>query len=410
MKKNGRNFHPLYLWILEEVDKDLGISNVSIYQGYIMELDKYSLVQEQNRIRAKRFYDANKVRINAQKLIQRNANKIIIPKNDVPIIPILDGILIPQQYDEDSIIKRVESLIMNPNTKRKKISSIKVIFNAYPNNNLMDALNHFETMKKRLENANQIKNPELKYSPETIKVIGQSILWIVRNIPIPINPDIFSKYENLVNVLKCKSMEHKDAHKNDTENAVLPYAVYLSKIKSKFGIESVQYLIASIYNEITCRDDIASLIIISKKIDAIDKNTNYLVMPSSGVGSPKGISPSGYIILQHYKTAVLYKKKTFPLSEELTQLIRKYISTHKLIDKLFPSKFNNGLTKTISDMNKKIDISGGINIIRRMKITDFLKTPNLTIEDKVNFATSCFHSPSSQNYYNYIQSDGNVKD
>lgn len=374
---------------------DLGISNVSIYPD--MEIDKYTLVQEQNRIRAKRFYDANKIKINAQKLIQRNANKVNIPTK----VPILDVFVESVIYDENAIINRIESLPMNPNTKRKKISSIKVIFNSYPNNNLMEALNNFEIMKTRLENAYQIKNPELKYSPETIKVIAQSILWVVKNIPIPMNPEVFTKYENLVNVLKCKAMEYKDSHKNDTENAVLPYAIYLDKIKCKFGINSVQYLIARIYNEITCRDDIASVIIISKKTDAIDKNTNYLVMPLRGVG---------YIILQHYKTAVLYKKNTFPLSEDLTDLLRKYILKHKLTDKLFPSKFANGLTKTISQMNKKIDIAGGINIIRRMKITDFLQTTNLTIEDKVMFAKSCLHSPSSQNYYNYIQSNGNVKE
>ena len=352
-----------------------------------MDIDKFAIVQEQNRLRAKRFYDANKVRILNQKKASRDATKVVIPKIEIPEIK--------NPYDEESIINRIELLPMNPNTKRKKISSVKVIFNIFPSNNLMESLNRYETMKNRLEDAHQIKNPEIKYSPETLKVIGQCILWVVRNLGIPMKSDVFAKYQNLVNVFKLKAIEHKDNQKNDIQNAVLPYSVYLEKIKSHFGIDSIQYLIASIYNEITCRDDIASLVIISKKGDAIDLNTNYLVLPKK---------INGTIILQHYKTAVLYRKQSFPLTNTLSNLIRSYVSSHKLSDKLFPNNFNNGLTNLISIMNKKINVDGSINTIRKMKITDFLKNPNLSIEDKVKFANSCLHSPTSQNYYNYVQS------
>jgi hypothetical protein len=361
-----------------------------------MEKNKFELVQAQNRIRAKRFYNANKLRIVALKKVSRDAKKVIIPpKNSVvPVVPVVP---VAPAYDEESIIKRIESFeTMNPLTMKKKIQSIKVIFNVYPSDNLMNSVNNFDEMKLRLDNARQIKNPLLKYSPESTKVITQSILWAIMNLPIPVNPEIFAKYENLVRIMTVKSIEHKESQKNNIENSVLSYQLYMDKIKSAFGVDSIQYLIASIYNIITCRDDIASLVIISNNTEAITDNTNYLILPQNGDGT---------IILQEYKTSGVYKKLSFPLSSDLTTLIKRYVVSQQLTTHLFPKNVKGGLSKLISSMNKKIGIIGGINVIRRMKITSFLKTPNLTVEDKVNFATSCQHSPQMLEYYNYIQKE-----
>jgi hypothetical protein len=284
----------------------------------------------------------------------------------------------------------------------------------------MNSVNNFDEMKLRLDNARQIKNPLLKYSPESTKVITQSILWAIMNLPIPVNPEIFAKYENLVRIMTVKSIEHKESQKNNIENSVLSYQLYMDKIKSAFGVDSIQYLIASIYNIITCRDDIASLVIISNNTEAITDNTNYLILPQNGNGEDAPRRPSiisradfvkilpaydGTIILQEYKTSGVYKKLSFPLSSDLTTLIKRYVVSQQLTTHLFPKNVKGGLSKLISSMNKKIGIIGGINVIRRMKITSFLKTPNLTVEDKVNFATSCQHSPQMLEYYNYIQKE-----
>lgn len=55
-------------------------------------------------------------------------------------------------------------------------------------------------------------------------------------------------------------------------------------------------------------------------------------------------------------------------------------------------------------MNKAIDIVGGINVIRRMKISDFVNRSDITPEEKIRFATSCMHSPEMQEYYHYEKS------
>lgn len=335
---------------------------------------------QQNRDRQARFYAANKGRINAEKQNVRDSLILQIIDPDIGII-----------FDEDTVINMMNDIDMNEQTRKKKIANIKIIFTAYPSNNLKKSLNNYDVMRERLETVKTITNPSKTYGYETIKTIIQTILWTVITLNIPIKKDVFNKYKNLVGILKEKSIQQKNEDKADEDNAVIPYTEYLEKIKTRFSDNSKQYLIALIYNTITCRDDIASLKIIQYKKEILPDN-NYLLINKKGDGS---------IILQNYKTQSKYGKLTTALPCVLIEYLHKYIKNNNLTEFLFPENYNNGLTKYISDMNHKIGISGGINIIRRMKITDFLKDPDLTPEQRADFANKSCHSLESQAYYNY---------
>jgi hypothetical protein len=50
-------------------------------------------------------------------------------------------------------------------------------------------------------------------------------------------------------------------------------------------------------------------------------------------------------------------------------------------------------------MNKKVDVDGGINQIRHMKVSEFLQKPDLTPEMRLNFSADCMHSESMQQKY-----------
>ena len=347
--------------------------------------------KQQDRERQQRFYNANKERVNANRKIKRDS--IQKPNIDDSIQNITTVQV--NVFGENNIINMINSLPMNEYTRKRKIANVKLIFTAYPSSDLKHSVNNFDEMKYRIENLKTVRNPELTYSHDTLKNVIQTILWCIVNIKIPVNSDTIKQYEGLVNIMKMKASHCKIQQQNDEDHRVIKYSVYLDKIRNAFGEKSKQYLIASIYNVITMRDDLASVNIVGSMNEINDIN-NYIVIPKTG---------NSVFVLQAYKTQNKYGKQITILPEPLTSLIREYIIPNKLTDRLFPTNYDNGLTQYIHKMNEKIGVNGSINEIRRMKITDFLQNPNLTLEDMNIFATNNQHSIQMLNYYKYLQKD-----
>ena len=59
---------------------------------------------------------------------------------------------------------------------------------------------------------------------------------------------------------------------------MLPFTDYKQKVLDKFGENSKEYLIVSMYDEVTCRDDL-NLKIIQSNTDVIKDENNYLILP-----------------------------------------------------------------------------------------------------------------------------------
>lgn len=347
--------------------------------------------KQQDRERQQRFYNANKERVNANRKIKRDSIEKPIIEDSIQNTTTVQGNL----FDENNIINTINSLPMNEYTRKRKIANVKLIFTAYPSNDLRQSLNNFDEMKYKIENLKTVRNPELTYIYETLKNVIQTILWCIVNLKIPVNNDVIKKYEGLVDILKMKSLHSKTQQQNDDKHSVLKYSVYLDKIRNTFGEKSKQYLIASIYNAITMRDDLASVNIVGAMNEINDIN-NYIVIPNIG---------NIVFVLQAYKTQNKYGRQIIELPTSLTTLIREYVITKKLTTRLFPTNYENGLTQYIHKMNEKIGVNGSINEIRRMKITDFLQDPNLTLEEKSVFANKNQHSLQMLNYYQYLQKE-----
>lgn len=139
------------------------------------------------------------------------------------------------------------------------------------------------------------------------------------------------------------------------------------------------------YNEIPARDTFGDLEI----IPSVRKNDttiqNYLVLPRNKNTPSK-------IIIQSYKTIARYGIKNIQLTTELSSIIRKYILCNSVTTKLFPNN-SEGLTQVISKMNNKINVSGGINTIRKIYVPTTLANKDISPTQRINLASDMMHSP-----------------
>jgi hypothetical protein len=147
------------------------------------------------------------------------------------------------------------------------------------------------------------------------------------------------------------------------------------------------YLIASLYDELTVRDDF-QLKIVSNVNDMTDDKANYLLLPKSGYLK---------ITTNTYKTETKYGVINHTCSKTLSSQIRHYLTNNKLTigDYLFGNK---KLTQFVSSQNPYIGIKGGVSLFRNMKVTDELKTIK-TPEQRLALAEKMKHSPVSQLWY-----------
>jgi hypothetical protein len=174
----------------------------------------------------------------------------------------------------------------------------------------------------------------------------------------------------------------------------MPYSQYIKKIKDKFGPDSKQFVVASIYKEATFRDDIASLIVVNDK-RSMNITDNFLLAPRAARGNMT-------VINQAYKTQAKYGVITVPLSASLSKTLQAYIIKTGVVDggKLFPG--NKTLSSYVSIMNKAVDpnAKGGINYLRHSVVSEQLsKLKNISAEERVKLARQMGHSPLCQLAY-----------
>ena len=152
--------------------------------------------------------------------------------------------------------------------------------------------------------------------------------------------------------------------KKGAEYDLLHFDDYLKQIEAKYGSASLQNLVARLYKEVPVRDDFKKLRIIEKLPEAVDKTLNYLVMPRGNAS----------IVLNVYKTSDHFRRlnlPNYPLSKNLSHLLRAYIAAQKLHfgDFLFPKYQKTGLSPLVGVMNKSVGIMKlGVDALRSMSI------------------------------------------
>lgn len=275
------------------------------------------------------------------------------------------------------LIKKLESLDLNPNTKKKYLADLNRILNLINNEDLLTNIRNLNVLTKIKENNT--------YANSTKLGLIQVILYMITNFKLIVNKKSVLTLKNNFELLKNTiNSEHKEKVA-DPENKIMSFSDYIDTIKSKFGENSKMYVLTKLYNEATLRDDY-----VLKIVDTTPKDTNenYIVLLKSQL----------VLIVNTYKTQTAYGQIKIKLSKAVSNLIKKYITTNnlKVGDYLFGDQ---KLSDFVRYNNKKIDVDGGISNYRKMKISEELLTKDLTAEEKITLAEKMKHSPLVQLKY-----------
>jgi hypothetical protein len=204
-------------------------------------------------------------------------------------------------------------------------------------------------------------------------------------LQLPITKTIKNQYIKQFDISKIASND--ETAEKQANTTIISFNDYLEKIKAEFGVNSKEYALSSLYQQVTLRDDFILKIVQSTK-DTNDRKENYIIVPNRG---------NLIVIVNNYKTSEKYGEIKVKLSTTLSKLIGKFIKVEKLKinDYLFGNK---NLTQFVSKMNKKIGVSGSISLFRQMAVSDLLQK-NPSPEERVALSNSMAHSPIVQLKY-----------
>jgi hypothetical protein len=74
-----------------------------------------------------------------------------------------------------------------------------------------------------------------------------------------VDTKVTAKYDKEHKIYCIKYEDQNTKKKEEKEEMVIPFTEYLQKILDFFGKDSKEYLIASLYNELTARDDFGAM-------------------------------------------------------------------------------------------------------------------------------------------------------
>ena len=356
-------------------------------------------------IRQKRYYQKNKEAITSGFQKKRDEYKasheeivVAVPEpqihQEIPEAPKRRGRKSNTVYNIE-YIKNIFTNTTSVSTRKTYNASLDVIFRAVNGDNMAIFLKNFNKVKSQLENVKKIRgntNFGLSAMRTHIKVI---VLCCdpKQNVKVPIPDALFQKYREWYKVVTLEYDEQRKRQREDVDNTVIDFDVYKDRIYEMYNEDSKEYLIVSLYNEATLRDNFGELLIVksNREIDP-NKKGNYLINP---------IGKNCKLVIQNYKTANRNGDLKYTLTRPLTKLIRNYIESNELTDKLFPNHFTSGLTAFVVKMSKSIGIdeNGGINYFRHSKISSLLNKGRFTHQDRVKLATSMGHSLNIQSEY-----------
>jgi hypothetical protein len=240
---------------------------------------------------------------------------------------------------------------------------------------------------KKLDNAKQKRDPTKGYSINSKKSYVQMVLKLSDVLGIPLTAETKQQYVDAFDTLKLDSKEQTKARQEEAKESkeeALTFDKYLPMVAEKFGKDSKEYLIASLYSINGFRDDLQLRLV--RVPD--DKADNQLVVAKPG--------HPYRILLNRYKTDAKYGLKTVTVPPEISNLIRSYITKNKLkIDNflLGPNK----LTGFISKFNKEMGLPVSINTYREMLVAPVIDT--MTSAERVQLAKKMGHSPATSEHY-----------
>jgi hypothetical protein len=356
--------------------------------------ERLERIKEQNRIRAKRYYDNNQA-----KVLKRRANakeacndaiknckdkececdkpKPVVPQKDYSV-----GVL-----DIPTVIELIKEKIESENSQKFYANNLKTLEDILGCVNVNTCLKLSKQIIYKIETASQKRFPDKTYSVNTKKGLYQTILRLKDLIPLKLSKNAITDYTNMFEQHNMVShLQTKDKVQNDE---VLDFDEYLSKVKNKFGEVSKEFVVASLYNLSGFRDDLILQIVANPK--QTDLKNNYIVIPTT---KTKNLS----IELNVYKTSGKYGQDIIPIPSPLSKIIRKYVDEKDLDyrDYLFGKK---GLSSFIKTFNKKLDLNISINNLRQMKVSGVLNKPDVSPQERVKLSKTMHHKATTSEKY-----------
>jgi hypothetical protein len=232
------------------------------------------------------------------------------------------------------------------------------------------------------------------------------------------------------NMISYKEEEDTKRKDNKATTKEKQNAIPLDEIKKKLEKYSygsngnidktklINKLLVSLYfdNELIARNNYYNMKIasITKKNKDFNRNYNYLILD-------RNKKPVSFIML-NYKTANTYGMQKFPIkSNQLINVISDYMNAFNKQpgDLLFADKNNNEFRPTtfidmiINAMNDVLGKPINIGLIRKIHITEFIKSGLKSENEKEEFAKRLLHSVSKQKEYvkvNLFKEDRETRD
>ena len=300
--------------------------------------------------------------IKVKKSVLAKIAKIKLSKNPISLVELKESI-------EDNVESKA--------SQQMYINSMKRILKLFDTDDLIKVIYDKNLVEKIIQDR----------PVNTAKADLQAILKIVDTFPIAISEKLKSQIKTAFDVLKEKSSEKSAEPKED----LISFDEYIKKIEEKFGKESKQYVVVSLYHELPLRDDMQLKIVDSIK-STKDKDYNYLVLNKS---------PKGRIIVHNYKTSEGLGSIDKQLSTKLTNIIKKYINSKDDKEYLFTDK---KMSSYVQKMNAAIGLKSGINLFRHMAVNQF-DPDTKTAEEKVKKASDMGHSVNTQRKYKQTKKD-----
>jgi hypothetical protein len=386
------------------------------------------IIREQNRIRARRYYDKHRELISQRRKAKRNDEEP--PKKETIVEEPYSRSLINKLNEQIAIIEQeindlktksftsetinnnktkfilpetltysleeakqvINDNIENIQSRKTYINNTKNLFDILGTDNILKSLKNSKNVIYKIKTIGMIKDPSKTYGVNSLKQIFQFIVKLITLYNMPLSNNAIEAYKNEFEKLKIESVKQQEEKQNQLE--LLNYDEYMKKVEDHFGKDSREYLTIAMYKVNTFRDDLGELLIVDKEYKRMNEKQNYLIVPEL---KSKNLS----ILLNAYKTVKKYGKETININKEYSKLIRNYIETNNLQynDFLFNAK---SLSRYISSFNKKLGLKYTINTLRKMKVSTGLIEADGDASKILQIAKQAHHHPNtSKNVYNH---------
>lgn len=260
-------------------------------------------------------------------------------------------------------------------TCRNYNRSLRILCNILSTTDITELTNQLENSAETLE--------KIKNSHQTDSIQESAVRAIPTIYKVLVDRELTQEQKELyVKNMKENTSKYLRSITIKKANERLPlYSDFMENVLGIYGPDSQEFLLVSLYKDLTCRDDFSQLILTPRYKQSIS-TYNYAVVR---------IDKPVEIILNQYKTCKTYGPIRVTLSKEVSSRVKRYINAHNLQygNYLFPQKTLSGF---ISKMLSRCGLQGSISTMRRMMVSEYYNNPENTEADFEELARRMGHS------------------